>query len=443
MYDLTILNKWWKNKDRILEDKHIVEFNRKKYKWRPMVLDEISLKIDNIYSIRGPRQVGKTTLIKLIIKNLLERVDGKSIFYWSCDDVLDFRELIVLIRDYLSFSDGIEERYIFLDEISSVKDWQRAIKMLRDSGELKNSSIMLTGSHSLDIKFGFDRLPGRIGKHGKDYLLLPMTFREFCLLINPDLKLAKIKGLSITKIKEAYNKVRLYYKEINDLFRKYLITGGFPLAVNEYFTNKKIPEYVYELYMQWVVGDIVKWGKQEKILKQILRTLITKQGSAISWDSLAKEAEVKSHKTVSEYVELLENMFVLHTAYFIDKSKKIINFDKNKKIYFSDPLIYHICNKIFFFREEEISPSLVESSVISNLFHYYDVSYWVKKKEVDFIVNDKGSLFPIELKYQKNISGSDWKGLYYFKQGLLLTKDYFEEKDKYLAVQVHLFLAML
>ena len=101
MRDLTILNKWWKNKNRIEEDKHIKEFNDKQYQWKPKLL-ELDPKINNVYTIRGPRQIGKTTLIKLIIKRLLETVEGEAIFYWSCDDVIDFKELLALLRKYLN-----------------------------------------------------------------------------------------------------------------------------------------------------------------------------------------------------------------------------------------------------------------------------------------------------------------------------------------------------
>ena len=57
-------------------------------------------------------------------------------------------------------------------------------------------------------------------------------------------------------------------------------------------------------------------GKSERIFLQTVSSLIRKQPSVLSWDSLAKDAEIKSHLTISSYIETLESMFVLKTNYF-------------------------------------------------------------------------------------------------------------------------------
>lgn len=453
MVDLALLNPWWKGKEYIKEDKNIKEFEEKQYKWHPELLEKIDLKPDNIFTLRGPRQVGKTTLVKLLIKKLLDKEDEKSVFFWNCDELLDFRELASILREYLEFSkvNNIKEKYIFLDEISRVRNWQRAIKALRDSGELSNCCLVLTGSHTLDIKYSIERLPGRIGKIGKDFVLLPLSFSDYIKLIKPHIakKIKKIKKLSVQEINNKINNAKIFDSEIAILFKQYLITGGFPLVINEFFSNKKIPDYVYELYLRWVIGDIVKWGKQERILTQLLSSVISKQSSAISWDSLAKESEIKSHKTVSSYVECLENMFVLLTLYFLDPNKKMPDFNKNKKLYFFDPFIYHVFNKKIYFKENEISSSLIEATTISNLARltyggsFPNIYYWKNKKEVDALLKIKKEIFPVEVKYQTRISKQDFKGLYYFNKGILATKDILIKGEKYSAIPIHLLLAVI
>ncbi len=454
MQNLSILNPWWKGRDEINKDKHIREFEEKEYKWKPVLLKEIELAPNNVFTLRGPRQVGKTTLIKLLIKELLNKnIDEKSIFFWNCDELVDYRELISILRAYLEFSklSNAKKKYIFLDEISRIKNWQRAIKSLRDSGELDDCSLMLTGSHTLDIKYGIERLPGRTGKLGKDMLLLPMSFSEYINLIKPEIarKIKKITKLSVKEINKSASEANLFDSELKILFQQYLITGGFPLVINEFFSNKKIPDYVYEIYMNWIVGDIVKWGKQERILIQLLRSVILKQGSTISWDSLAKESEIKSHKTVSSYVEDLENMFVLLTLYFLRLDKKIPDFNKNKKLYITDPFIYNVFNRKIYFKENEIDSSMIEAVAASNLARlvYRDlfpsIYYWKNKKEVDIILKIKNDVFPFEIKYQTKISKEDYRGLYYFKKGILVTKDNFIRGDKYSAIPLHLMLAII
>src|SRR3989344_2885666 len=454
MVDLSILNPWWKGKEYIKEDKHIKDFEEKEYKWRPELLNQLKLLPNNIYGLRGPRQVGKTTLIKLIIKKLLEKkADEKSIFFWNCDELIDFRELSSVMKEYLEFAkiNQVQEKHIFLDEVSRIKDWQRTIKSLSDSGELKDCCLMITGSNTLDIKYGLERLPGRTGKSGKDFFLLPLNFFEYISFIKPEIasKIKKVKSISVKEINKKIERVRIFDFELKVLFNQYLITGGFPLVINEFFSNKKIPDYAYEIYAKWIIGDIVKWGKQEKILMQLIKAIISKQSSAISWDSLAKESEIKSHKTVSAYVEDLENMFALIVLYFLEPNKKIPDYNKNKKAYFSDPFIYHVFNKKINFKEDEILPSLVESIIISNLARLpgenipYQIYYWKNKKEVDALIKIKEDIFPFEVKYQEKISKQDYDGLYHFNKGILITKKDLIKGEKYSAIPAHLLLAML
>lgn len=76
---------------------------------------------------------------------------------------------------------GVEYRYLFPDEISGVKDWQRGIKYLYETGRLKNSTAIMPGSHVLDIHRAAERLPGRRGVRAGsvDKVLLPLKFAEY------------------------------------------------------------------------------------------------------------------------------------------------------------------------------------------------------------------------------------------------------------------------
>lgn len=453
MVELLLLNPWWKGKEYIGNDKNIKEFEEKKYKWEPEIIKNIKFTQDNIFTIRGPRQVGKTTLIKMLIKKLLnENINEKSIFFWNCDELVDFRELSSILREYIEYSklNNIIVKYIFLDEISRVKNWQRAIKFLIDSGELDKCFLMLTGSHTLDIKYGIEKLPGRTGKIGKDILLLPMNFSDYIKVIRPDIikEIKKIENLTMEEINAKSEKAALFDSELKVLFSQYLITGGFPLVINEFFSNKKIPDYVYELYFHWVSGDMAIWGKQEKILIQLMSSIISKQTTSISWDSLAKESEIKSHKTVSSYIEDLENMFVLLILYFLELNKKIPDYKKNKKIYFLDPFIFHVFNKKIYFKEE-IGPSLIESVVTANLARLtynelmHSIYYWKNKKEVDCVLKIKNDILPVEIKYQNKISKQDFSGIHHFKKGIIVSKNTFIKNRKYPTIPAHIFLAIL
>ncbi len=452
MADLTLLNPWWKGKEYLYEDKHLKEFEEKKYKWYPRVKAELIP--NNVFTLRGPRQVGKTTLIKLWIKSLMDKnISEKSIFFWNCDELVDFRELAALLRQYLELAKVYHctRKYIFLDEVSRIRDWQRAIKSMVDSGELEECCIVVTGSHTLDLKYGLERLPGRTGKQGKDLFLLPLSFAEYVQVIKPEIaaKITPVQQISIAEINHSLLSAQPYNAELKVLFSQYLITGGFLVVANTFFSEQKIADYLYELYARWIIGDLVKWRKQEKIAIQLLRAIIEKQSTALSWGSLAKESEIKSNKTVSAYVEDLENMFALVVAYFLDLHTLSPNFDKNKKIYFIDPFIYHVFNKKIFFKENEIVPSLIEGTVIANLARiqqgktYPNIYYWKNKREVDVLILQEKRVFPLEVKYQATISTEDYQGLYHFASGVLITKDTLKIGEKYSAIPAHLLLAVL
>lgn len=455
--DFLIQNIWWKGKEYLKDDKHLREYREKKYQWQPAILRDIKLIPGNLFSLRGPRQIGKTTLVKLVIESLIQGgIQENAVFYTSCDSILDFGELLKTLRTYHEYADslGINEKYVFLDEISGIQNWQKAVKILADSGELRNTCIFLTGSHTLDIKKGFDMLPGRTGKYGEDFLLLPLTFREYVSLIRPEIKLEKLQSFSIKEINSVVRNALPFEHELKILFSKYLLTGGFPLAINEFHTGKVIPDYIYEIYSRWVIGDIVKWGKQEKILKQILRTAILKQSTPVSFDSFAKEAEIKSHKTVSAYVEDLEHMFVFLVMYFLDINKKVPDFNKNKKIYFFDPFIYHIFNRLLNLKEAKITPALIEAVAAVHFARFARekhpniefnelVFYWKNKRETDIVVKSDNKLLAVEVKYQEKISKEDLQSLYHFGEGIILSKSEWKKGEKYQVIPAHVMLAVI
>ena len=74
-------NPWWSDPVRIDSDKDIKAVEKASIKWRQGRVVHFDLEKDAIYTLRGPRQVGKTTLIKKMIRNLLKNgVEPQSIF---------------------------------------------------------------------------------------------------------------------------------------------------------------------------------------------------------------------------------------------------------------------------------------------------------------------------------------------------------------------------
>ena len=80
-------------KEILEEDEDYMKWKGKQIKWVPEILKEIELRPFSLNFIFGPKQVGKTTAIKLLIKKLLD--EGKrleSIFFFRCDEIKDYNQ---------------------------------------------------------------------------------------------------------------------------------------------------------------------------------------------------------------------------------------------------------------------------------------------------------------------------------------------------------------
>ena len=108
---LYYFNPWYINqKDIVIE-----RWENMKIRWIPEWLKDISLEPFSLNFIIGPRQVGKTTGIKLLINKLLENNDLWSIFYYDCSNLTNFEELRKVLDYYLKIKEkrNIKISYIF------------------------------------------------------------------------------------------------------------------------------------------------------------------------------------------------------------------------------------------------------------------------------------------------------------------------------------------
>ena len=409
-------NPWWFREELILEDEKIADYERESYRYIPPLMFEYPEDTDAILTLRGPRQIGKSTTTKLLIRRLLLelRIPRKHVFYFSLDRIEDFNQLYELIDCYLRNTrpENPQRLYIFLDEISFVRKWQLGVKALADEGKLKDVTLLLTGSNLLDIRKGAEQMPDRRGKISKiDFEQMPMTFSEFISLIEPGIELTDIDSL-------------IYHKDLLlRRFKEYLTTGGFPLSVNLFFSRGHISSYVYQLYLSWIEGDIGRAGKLERNLYQIMSRILAHISTGISWYGLSRESGIASHATVQEYVEILERMYVLLPVPFIDLAKKLPMYRKNRKLYFQDPLIFHcfsgknsgIGDNFFtecqrFLNDPANESKLVESVVGMHIFqHYKNCFYWQGQKEIDFIAKKGSELKFFEVKYQEKVSAAEFQ----------------------------------
>ena len=144
-------NPWWSDRGMIKRDdkvKKVLETGEK---------IQFNLGSENQVLI-GPRQLGKTTALKYDIYKKIntENIDPSAIMYYSFDTVRDFE----VINDVLNtFVADENKKYVYLDEVSFVDGWQRAVKQFLDMGKAKNVNLYVTGSSSINLRK--ELMPGR------------------------------------------------------------------------------------------------------------------------------------------------------------------------------------------------------------------------------------------------------------------------------------------
>ncbi len=491
MSSLVVQNPWWRGSERIESDRQIVDFNNCPIKWNPRIRHFFDLNSKAIYTLRGPRQVGKTTLVKLMIRRLLgEGVSPRRIFYYTCDLIEGPTKLVSIIEEYLGYSERYSDstRFIFLDEISAVRDWQKGIKYLSDLGRFSNATVLMTGSHNLDIRKAAERLPGRRGRSEKsvDKILLPMKFAEYIEsrdeelasllrdmdLLRFDTRKKIIEDLEKGIIPPTVKDINLYFNKLSQYFEEYLLTGGIVRAINDYFTHGFITEETYMTYVQVTIGDILRWNKREIYLAQLIRRINESLCSQVSWRSLQKNTDIGSQNTVAEYVDVLKESFVLSPFYVLDRGKDGPNYGSNKKIHFHDPFIFHALRgwirqspyyetALEFIRSNE-KTKLVECIIGDHLVRFAfslnpidtfeptsHVMYWKdKRNEVDFVVKYGDDYMPFEVKYSSSFSRRDINGVYNFTKGgskykgIIVTKDLLKVTNGVVAVPAPVLLTL-
>ncbi|MEW5896927.1 MAG: ATP-binding protein [Nanoarchaeota archaeon] len=431
-------NPWWKGKEFVEKDYDLIKWKAKKCAWVPGFIEKIKFEPFSLHVLLGPRQVGKTTALKLLIKKLLEKKEPQSFFYFNCEDVADYKELEIIIKNYLELKAGwgIKHSVIILDEVTSPKEWYRAIKLLIDKGDLRDEVVILSGSSSIAIKRQTELFPGRRGR-GRDFTLFPLSFREFIKITQPQIY-KKIEPITnFAELKEKSAKAMLHFKELDQELKKYFSVGGFPLGIEAMDNNK---EEAKRTYLNWIKTTILKNGRNDLIARQILKSVIEKMPSPMSWEGLSKEIEIKSPKTVSAYLDLLQAMFVLIILHNLDLSSKKIKFGKNKKIHLLDPLLLEILEDWCFISRKERESLLAESLVAVHLQRFYPerVFFWRGNFEYDCLVMENNKLHGFEVKWSEE---PEAKKLPQLKELAVITKKDFSLKFNQIPLAV--FLAVL
>ena len=274
--------------------------------------------------ITGIRRCGKSTLLDMIVTELKETgIEDKNIIFIKLDkkpykNISTPEELENLLESKLTDD---EFKYIFIDEIQNIKNFEPVIESYRLDG---NYSIFITGSNSYLLSGDLiTKLTGR----KIEIEMLPLSFYEY-----------------IEMKKELDKHVDSIYEE----FEKYIKIGGFPGLLNYDDYESQIA------YVKNVLNDIFEKDiksnekiKNREMFESVLKYVINNFGSEMSVNSIVKYYEGLNEKidyrTIERYIDILINAKILYPCENFDiKSKQVLKGEK--KYYLADLSIYYSLN---------------------------------------------------------------------------------------------------
>lgn len=326
----------------------------------------------------GPRQVGKTTLLK----NMLESVSSeKKVQFWNCDES-DVRQFLseansAKLKSFVGNSD-----FIVIDEAQRVKDIGLTIKILHDS--FPNVQLAVTGSSSLDLSNSINEpLTGR----KFEYNLFPFSTNE---LVNHTSMLEEMR-----------------------LLKNRLVYGFYPDVVNNPGEEKEILTNIVNSYLYKDVFEFQDIRKSS-VIEKLVQVLALQVGSEVSFNELGNLLGIDT-VTVQRYVDLLEKAYVIfHIRSF---SRNVRNeLKKSIKIYFYDNGVRN--SVISNFSPVELRSDigalwenfLISERIKNNAYHNKHAKYYfwrtTQKQEIDFIEEVDQNLFAYEFKYNPKKANS-------------------------------------
>lgn len=318
-----------------------------------------------VVALIGPRQCGKSTLIKHILENYPNSI------YLDIERPSDLQKL----DDAEWFLSTQKEKLICIDEVQRKKDLFPLIRSLVDEWN-KHSSFLILGSASRDLlQQSSESLAGRI----------------------------------------IYKRLTPFlWKELEGKFsvESYLSRGAFPrslLASN----NESSFEWRESFIATFLERDLIQWrGFTPVTMRRLWQMLAHVNGQTVDYTTLAKSLGISSI-TVKTYIDLLESTFMVEVIppYVSNLGKRLV---KAPKVYVSDSGITAALLGLSSFEEMSGHPSfgaVWEQIVLSNLkglfpeatFYYYRTS---NGAEIDFVMKIRNTIFAIECKsgYSPTIS---------------------------------------
>lgn len=327
--------------------------------------------------ITGMRRAGKSCLIKLIIDSLKEKktINSDQILYINkesleYDFIKDYNDLNNYVKT--SFKQTHKLKYLFVDEIQEIYNWEKAISSFFSEG---NIDIFITGSNAHLLSSEIATL---ISGRFIEFPVYTLSFEEF-LQFRDEKK-----------------------EDIETEFSNYLKFGGLPAIHHFDFNDEVVYQYINSIYNTILLKDVIKRNNVRNVhlLENITRYVFENIGNIFSAKKISDYIKSQKMKvgveTVQNYISYILSTFALHKVLRYDiKGKRIL--ELHEKYYLGDIGMRHA---LFGYRDADIS-GLLENLVFLELKRRGYQIYIGKSgnKEVDFIAEKENKKMYVQVAY--------------------------------------------
>jgi uncharacterized protein len=315
----------------------------------------------------GARQVGKTTLLKEILRD-------KEFLFLDADDP-STRSLLNSptteeIRTFIG-----EHKYVFLDEAQRIPEIGLTLKIITD--QFKDVQLFVSGSSSFDLGNALNEpLTGRKW----EYELFPISWEEY------ENKIGFIKS-------EQQIENRLIY-------------GFYPEVINNQGNER---ETLKNLVSSYLYRDILAFSdiRKPEVLDKLLQALALQIGSEVNYNELSSLIGINKI-TVQKYIDILEKGYIVFKLNSYNKNIRN-EIKQNRKIYFYDNGIRNMLIGNFNHLDLRVDKgALWENFLVSerrkqNLYKdtFAKMYFWRTKQqqEIDFVEEKNGEISAFEFKW--------------------------------------------
>lgn len=325
--------------------------------------------------LTGVRRCGKSTILKLIMKRLVEErgIAPEQIVSYRFDsmeyDGYSAREMYALLKGALAPQ---RRTYLFLDEVQEIEGWEKVVNSLATDFDV---DIYLTGSNSRMMSSEIATyLTGRYVA----FRIYTLSFGEYLFF-------------------------KSHYAEVGDSkqeLAEYVRLGGFPGTHLQAYSQDEVYTIVRDIYNSTVFSDIVRRNQIKKVdqLERVVKYVFNNVGNTLSASSISaylkSERRSLDNETIYSYLDKLESAYLLHRCSRYDLRGKAI-LKTQEKFYLADMALRY---SVLGYNEDSVAASLENVVYLELLRRGYEV--YIGKTpdgEVDFVATRQGEKLYVQV----------------------------------------------